>query len=62
MFAVSRRGDVPRWLGLVGLVLGGLTLLVGILPVQYMAGLTGAIWVLVTAIGFTVGDRAHRAA
>ena len=26
VFAVSRRGDVPRWLGLVGLVLGGLTL------------------------------------
>ena len=28
----------PRWLGRAGLVLGGLTLLVGISPLQYMAG------------------------
>lgn len=62
VYAVARRGGAPRWLGRVGLVLGGLTLLVGVLPVQYMAGLTGALWLLVTAIGFAVGDKAHRAA
>lgn len=62
VFHGSRRGDVPRWLGLVGLVLGGLTVLVGISPMQYMAGLTGLVWLLVTAVGFTAGDRAHRRA
>lgn len=62
MYAVARSGGVPRWLGRVGLVLGGLTLLVGVLPVQYMAGLTGALWLLVTAIGFAIGDKAHRSA
>lgn len=62
VYAVARSGGVPRWLGRVGLVLGGLTLLVGVLPVQYMAGLTGALWLLVTAIGFAIGDKAHRSA
>ena len=50
----------PRWIGLVGLVLGGLTVLLGVSPLEYMAGMTGALWLLVTAIGFTVGDRAFR--
>lgn len=57
---VARRGGAPRWLGRTGLVLGGLTLLVGVLPVQYMAGVTGVVWLLVTAIGFHVGDRRVR--
>jgi hypothetical protein len=43
-------------------VLGGLTVLVGVLPVQYMAGATGVLWLLITAIGFAAGDKAHRAA
>jgi len=60
--AAARQGAVPRWLGRTGLVLGGLTVLVGVLPIQYMAGATGVLWLLVTAIGFTVGDKAHRAA
>jgi hypothetical protein len=59
---VARAGGAPRWLGRVGLVLGGLTLLLGISPFQYMAGATGPLWLLVTAIGFTVGDRVFRAA
>ena len=37
------------------------TLLLGITPLQYMAGMTGPLWLLVTAIGFTLGDRAFRA-
>ena len=61
VFGASRRGGVPRWIGLTGLVLGGFTLLIGISPLQYMAGLTGLLWLLVTAIGFVVGDRAYRA-
>lgn len=59
-YAVSRRGGVPRWIGRVGLVLGGLTVLLGVSPLEYMAGVTGALMVLVTAVGFTLGDRQHR--
>lgn len=61
VYAASRRGGVPRWLGRVGLVLGGLTVLLGVSPFEYMAGTTGALWLLATAIGFTVGDKAFRA-
>lgn len=60
VFAVGRAGGVPRWIGRVGLVLGGLTLLLGISPFQYMAGMTGPLWLLVTAAGFYLGDRAYR--
>lgn len=56
----GRQGGVPRWVGRVGLVLGGLTVLAGVSPFQYMAILPGAIWLLVTAIGFTVGDKQTR--
>lgn len=59
-YAVARSGGVPRWLGRVGLVLGGLTVLLGISPLEYMAGMTGTLMVLVSAIGFTVGDRRFR--
>ena len=41
----------------VGALLGGLTLLVGISPLQYMAGFTGPVLVLVMALGFAFGDR-----
>ncbi|GAA1477192.1 hypothetical protein GCM10009623_16380 [Nocardioides aestuarii] len=61
-YVAGRRGSVPRWIGRTGLVLGGLTLLLGISPLQYMAGMTGPLWLLVTAIGFAAGDRAHRRA
>ncbi len=61
-YAASRRGGVPRWIGRTGLVLGGLTLLLGVSPLQYMAGMTGPLWLLVTAVGFVVGDRVHRRA
>jgi hypothetical protein len=59
-YAVSRRGGVPRWIGRVGLVLGGLTVLFGVSPLEYISGVTGALMVLVTAIGFTVGDKQFR--
>jgi hypothetical protein len=62
IFVAYRRGAAPRWIGLVGLVLGGLTVLLGVSPLEYMAGMTGSLWLLVTAIGFTVGDRAFRGA
>ncbi|PJJ57411.1 hypothetical protein CLV56_1640 [Mumia flava] len=58
--AGRRHGAVPRWIGITGAVLGGLTLVAGISPLQYMAGFSGPVWLLVTAIGFAVGDRAFR--
>lgn len=60
VFAASRRAGVPRWLGRVGLVLGGLTVVAGVSPMEYVAGMVGPLWLLVTAIGFVAGDRAHR--
>lgn len=60
VFGAGRQGAVPRWLGLVGLVLGVLTLLVGLSPLQYLAAAPGALWLLVTATGFLVGDKAYR--
>lgn len=60
LFSAGRTQAAPRWIGIVGLVLGGLTLLLGISPLQYMAGMTGPLWLLVTAAGFCFGDRAQR--
>ncbi|MDQ6521974.1 hypothetical protein RB608_00095 [Nocardioides sp. LHD-245] len=60
LFGAARHGGVPKWLGLVGLLGGGLTLLLGISPLQYMAGMTGPIGLLVIAIGFLAGDKAFR--
>ena len=58
LFAASRVAAAPRWIGRTGLVLGGLTLLLGLSPMQYMAGMTGPLLVLVVALGFRFGDRA----
>ncbi|WP_454042097.1 hypothetical protein [Cellulosimicrobium sp. Marseille-Q8652] len=55
--AALRHGAAPRWIGVVGVVLGGLTLLAGVSPLQYMAGFVGPVWLVVTALGFALGDR-----
>ena len=60
LFAAARLRAVPRWIGIVGLVMGGLTLLMGISQFEYMAGVVAVPWLLATAIGFTVGDKAFR--
>lgn len=49
--AALRHRVLPRWLGVASLVLGGLTLLLGISPLQYMAGLIGPIWLVVAMVG-----------
>ena len=59
--AALRHGATARWVGLVGAVLGGITLLLGVSPLQYMAGMTGLVWLLVTALGLAAGDRVRRA-
>ena len=58
--AAIRHAAAPRWLGWVGAVLGGITLLVGLSPLQYMAGFTGPVLVLVLGLGFAFGDRQRR--
>ena len=55
--AALKQSAAPRWIGWVGAVLGGLTLLVGVSPLQYMAGFTGPVLVFVMALGFAFGDR-----
>ncbi|MCE5292272.1 MAG: hypothetical protein LLG14_23970 [Nocardiaceae bacterium] len=61
LHVVSRRGVAPRWIGLVGLIGGGLTLLLGISPLQYMAGFTGPVVLLTVALGFLLGDKIRAA-
>ena len=61
-YAVSRTGGVPHWIGRTGLVLGGLTILAGVSPFEYMAAVPGTLWTLVAAIGFCVGDKRFRSA
>ena len=49
--AGRRFGAVQGWLTWVSLVLGGLTTLLAVSPLQYMAGTTGPLWLTVTAFG-----------
>lgn len=53
----SRAGAAPRWIGITGFAFGGTTVLLALSPLQYMAALPGSLWLLVTALGFAVGDR-----
>ncbi|GAA1912785.1 hypothetical protein [Nocardioides marmoribigeumensis] len=62
IWSVARRGGAPRWIGRVGLVLGGLTVLAGVSPAEYMAIVPGVLWLLATSLGFLLGDKQHRAA
>jgi hypothetical protein len=56
--AALRHAATPRWIGWVAAVLGGLTTVAGISPLQYMAGFTGPLLVLLLGAGFALGDRA----
>ncbi|MEU4603780.1 hypothetical protein AB0F43_12435 [Kribbella sp. NPDC023972] len=47
---------VAPWLAWVSLVLGGLTVVLGISPVQYMAGMTGPLWLTIAAIALLKQD------
>jgi hypothetical protein len=58
--AALRHAAAPRWIGWTAAVLGGITLMFGISPLQYMAGFTGPVLVLLLGIGFAFGDRRSR--
>lgn len=60
--AALRHAAAPRWIGWIAAVLGGITLLLGISPLQYMAGFTGPVLVFLLGLGFAFGDRRARAA
>jgi hypothetical protein len=49
--AAARRGAYARWLGWTSLALGGLSALFLVSPVQYMAGMTGPVWLVVVSLG-----------
>lgn len=42
---------VAPWLAWVSLVLGGVTIFLGVSPAQYMAGMTGPLWLTIAALG-----------
>ena len=60
VYVARRAGVVPTWLGRAGLVLGGLTAVLGVSPLQYMSAAPGALFLLVSGLGFAYGDRSHR--
>ncbi|MCD0448339.1 hypothetical protein LO762_03890 [Actinocorallia sp. API 0066] len=55
--ASFRYRAVPRWLGAVAALFGGLTLLTGISPLQYMAGFPGPVLVLIAGLGLAFSRR-----
>jgi hypothetical protein len=55
--ALLRHRAGARWLGAVSLVLGALTTLFAISPLQYMSAVTGALWLLVASIGIAAAGR-----
>ena len=55
--AAFRYGAYPRWIAWTSVVLGGLTALFMVSPMQYMAGLTGPVWLLAVATGLSLSRR-----
>ncbi|RCK69838.1 hypothetical protein DT076_09775 [Desertihabitans brevis] len=58
--AAVRHGAAPRALGVASLVLGGLMVLFGLSPLQYMAGFLGPLWLLVTGLVMLRGEPVAR--
>ncbi len=52
----QRGGAVPTWIGRTSFVLGTVTLLLALSPLQYMAAGPGALWLLVTSGGLVADD------
>ena len=48
---------VAPWIGRVSAVLGALTVLLAVSPLQYMAGMLGPLWLIAVSAGLLLGDR-----
>lgn len=57
LFRAARQGAYASWLGWTSLVLGGITALFLVSPLQYMAGMTGPVWVVVASLGLVRTSR-----
>jgi hypothetical protein len=60
-YGALRHGAAPRWLGVVSLVF---TVLVGGLamaPLQYLAGMVGAVWLVLAGVAYLVARGARAA-
>lgn len=55
--AGSRASGLPRWIGVTSWVLGVVTVLVALSPLQYMAAGPGILWLLIVSVGLLLGDR-----
>jgi hypothetical protein len=55
--AALRQGALPRWLGRFSAVMAGLIGLVQLVPLQYLAGFAGAVWLIVVGIGLARDER-----
>jgi hypothetical protein len=55
--AAFRHRAYPRWIGVASVGLGGLTGLFAVSPLQYMAGMTGPLWLTVVAAGLALARR-----
>lgn len=55
--ASFRHRAVARWVGWVSIVLGGITLLFGLSPLQYMAGFVAPVYLLVLGLALALGDK-----
>lgn len=51
LFRAARQGAYAPWLGWASLVLGGLSAVFLVSPLQYMAGMTGPVWLVVVSLG-----------
>ncbi|WP_433165867.1 hypothetical protein [Kribbella sp. CA-247076] len=49
--AGRKHHPIPTWLTWTSLTLGALTLFLAISPAQYMSGMTGPLWLTITALG-----------
>ncbi len=50
--AALRHGSLPRWLGVVSVVMTALVVLTQVVPLQYLALVPGSLWLIVVGTGF----------
>jgi len=56
--AAARHGGLPRWLGLIGVVLG----IAAFTPAGFIAFLAGGLWILIASVLLTLARHSARAA